>query len=117
MTSVSTINPFGGTRVVVSHLKRRQRGALQKLSGLARDWIRSPAVHSNEAFTFQMQDNLLGGFLRRQLACVNRHFGISRLFVRIRDTSEFFQDSGPSFRVKALSIALLANFYRGGEMH
>src|SRR6266571_2208979 len=72
---------------------------------------------SDEAFPLQMQDDFLGRLLRRQLRCVHPHFGVSRHLVGIRYSGKFLQDPGTSFRVEALSIALLTNFYRRGEVH
>src|SRR5262249_7840696 len=75
------------------------------------------AIDSDEAFPFQMQNDLLGSFLGRQLSCVHGHFGVNWLFVGIRYSGKFLQDAGRAFAVGHMSAALLANFSRRGRGH
>ena len=56
-----------------------------------------------------MQNNFLGRLFWREVPGVDHYFCILRFFIRVRDSSELFQDSRPRLRIQALAVALLAN--------
>src|SRR5262245_38257661 len=80
-------------------------------------WLRRAAVDSDEAFAFQMQNDLLSSFLWRQLPCVYSNFGVGRLFVRIGYSRKFLQDPGAGLGVQAFSVALLTDFHWSRKVH
>src|SRR5581483_4979605 len=48
---------------------------------------------------------------------VDHHLGVLRFFVRIRNASELFQDTGARFGVQAFPVTLLADLQRSGDMY
>src|ERR1700722_14084925 len=75
------------------------------------------AVHADEAFALQVENDLLRGLLGRKFAGVDGDFGIGRNFVRIGDTSEFLKNAGTRLGVESLAIALLADLNARGDVH
>src|SRR5947199_7262366 len=53
------------------------RGSLSELSGYS--------IHSNESLAFQVQNDLLSGFLGGQIGSVDDDLGILGFFIRIRN--------------------------------
>src|SRR2546430_10582691 len=64
-----------------------------------------------------MQNNLLRRLFRSEFRGVDHDFRISRLFIRIRDSGELFEDSRSCLGIKTLAVALLTNFKRGSDVH
>src|SRR5437868_13205334 len=71
----------------------------------------------DEAFTFQMKDDLLCRLVRGKSGGIDGDVRISWFFVGIRDTGKLLDNTGPGFGVETFAIAFFANFNRSGEMH
>jgi len=74
------------------------------------------AVDPDEAFAFEVQNDFLCRFLRRQVSGVDHHLCILRLLIGIRNAGEFLQDPSPRFRVQTFAIALFAGFDGRGDV-
>src|SRR5438552_17985650 len=71
----------------------------------------------DEAFTFQMKDDLLCRLVRGKSGGIDGDVRISWFFVGIRDTGKLLDNAGPGFGVETFAVALFANFNRRREMH
>src|SRR3984885_14042557 len=71
----------------------------------------------DEAFPLQVQNDLLRCLFGGKLACVNGDFGVGRNFVRIRDASEFLENSGARFGIQPFALPSPANIDRRGDVH
>ena len=85
-----------------------QRSKLHTLCGLV--------VGADEAFAFEVQDDLLRGFFWCQFGGIDDNFGVLGLLVRIRDTSELLKDAGAGLGVQTFTVALFAGFNRRGNV-
>src|SRR5216683_7596847 len=91
---------------------------LTAISVIATKYVLLPGSgNADEAFAFQVQNDLLGCFLRRPLARIDNNLSVGRNFVGVRDTRELLEDSSSSLGVQALPIALLADFDRSGDVN
>src|SRR5438876_5428633 len=66
----------------------------------------------DEAFAFQMKDNLLGCLIRTALGCIDDDVRISWFFVGIRDTGKLLDNTRPGFGIETFAITFFANFNR-----
>src|SRR3990172_3004891 len=73
-------------------------------------------VGADVALALQMKDDLVGSFLRAEIVGIDGYVGVGRLFVRIRDSGELFDDPRPCLGVHTLSVALLADLEGCGDM-
>src|SRR5690242_19754996 len=75
------------------------------------------ADRAHEALSLEMQNDLLRSLFRRQIGRIDHDLRVFWFFVRVRNSGELFQNSGPSLGVQAFSIALLAHFDGGRYVH
>src|SRR2546423_4010334 len=71
----------------------------------------------DEAFAFQMKNNLLSRLVGSEFSRIDGDVRIGWFFVGIGDTGKLLDNAGPGFRVATFAIALFANFNRGRELH
>src|SRR6266404_9918848 len=64
----------------------------------------------DEAFAFQMKDNLLGCLIRTALGCIDDDVRISWFFVGVRDTGKLLDNARSGFGIETLAITFFANF-------
>src|SRR4029077_2406713 len=71
----------------------------------------------DEAFAFQMKNNLLSRLIRSEFSRIDGDVRIGWFFVGIGDTGKLLDNAGPGFRVETFAITLFANFNRRRKMH
>src|SRR5882757_7154155 len=71
----------------------------------------------DEAFAFQMKDNLLGRLVGSEFSRIDGDVRISRFFVGIGNAGKLLDNACPGFGVETFAIAFFANFNRSGQMH
>src|SRR2546430_13948851 len=71
----------------------------------------------DEAFAFQMKNNLLSRLVGSELSRIDSDVRIGWLFVGIGHTGKLLDNSGPGLRVGTFPIPFFASLHRGRELH
>ena len=66
----------------------------------------------DEAFAFQMKNNLLSRLIRSEFSRIDGDVRIGWFFVGIGDTGKLLDNAGPGFGIETFAVALFANFER-----
>ena len=83
--------------------ERRNVAPLKRMPGLRLGF------GADVTFALQMQDDLLGGFVGRDLGGVDRDFGVGRSLVGIGNAGELLDDAGAGLGVQSLAVAAFAD--------